>query len=69
MLERISDRFLKYSLLVIFLFLSVISFVSTQSCDAQMRDFSYIPIYNLPDNIFLHAAAVLLFGLVWAVLQ
>jgi len=68
--EKFCARFLKYTLLLILLFLTAVSFISTQRCgrEALGEIANSVPIYNDPDNIFFHlaglAAIILLFSAV-----
>lgn len=59
-LEKICNYFLKYSLLVIFLFLVPISFFFTQRCGKETLGeiVNFVPIYNIPDNLLPHLAGL-----------
>lgn len=55
-------RFLKFTLMIIFIFLAVSSLLVTQSCFAPgIDELSNVPIYKLHDSILLHLAAILIF--------
>ncbi|MCD7836353.1 MAG: glycosyltransferase family 39 protein [Lachnospiraceae bacterium] len=59
---KFCSRFLKFTLIIIFSFLTVSSLLVTQSCFSPDADeLSNVPVYKLHDNILLHLAAILIF--------
>lgn len=59
------SRFLKFTLIIIFSFLTVSSLLVTQSCFAPgVDELSNVPVYKLHDNILLHLAAVFIFCMI-----